>query len=115
MILRKVFLILALTLGSYATADVVTMVDAVETVTSNISVPTSPSGRLMFRPCDSECEEKFISVRLTPETTFVVSGQAVDFLGFRQAFFNLRRSDDGYALVSYDTKSKTVTSVQLGF
>jgi len=113
--IRKVFLILALTFGGYAVADIVTAINAVETVTSNISVPTSPNGRLMFRPCGGECEEKFITVRLTPETTYVVAGEAVDFLGFRQAFYNLRRGSDGYALVSYDTKLETATNVRLGF
>ncbi len=55
--LRKIYLILALSVSSLAAADVVTVVDAVETVTSNSSVPATPSGRLMFRPCDSDCEE----------------------------------------------------------
>lgn len=115
MYLRKFFLILALAVSNAATADVITIVDAVETVTSNISVPTTPNGRLMFRPCDGDCEEKFISVRLTPETTYVVRGTPVDFVEFRQQFFNLRRDGEGYALVSYDVESKLATSIQLGF
>ena len=113
--LRKAFLILAFAFCGAASAGIVTVIDAVETVTSNMSVPTSANGRLMFRPCSEECDEKFIAVRLTAETTFFVSNQRVDFLGFRQDFFNSRRGNEDYALVSYDTETKTVVSVRLGF
>ena len=114
MYLRKFLLLLALAVSNSATADIVTIVDAVETVTSNISVPTSSNGRLMFRPCDSVCEENFIAVRLTPETTYYVHGDAVKFVDFRRQFFNLRRRGEGYALVSFNTKSKTATNIQIG-
>ena len=65
--LRKILLILGLAVSMAAQASIVTEVEAVETVTSNISVPTSTNGRLMFRPCADSCEEKFIAVRLTTE------------------------------------------------
>lgn len=111
--LRKLFLILALALYGQAHAGIVTVINAVETVTSNISVPTTPSGRLMFRPCDSECDAKFIAVRLAPETKYFVKGQQVDFVGFRAEFFNRRHDGDDYALVSYDTETSTATSVMI--
>lgn len=114
MYLRKIILILALATGGYATADIVTVVNAVETVTSNISVPTTPNGRLMFRPCDGECDEKFIAVRLTPETMYSVRGTRVDFVEFRRLFFNMRRDGEGFALVSYDTESNSATSIRIG-
>ena len=114
MYLRKFFLVLALAVCNSATADIVTVVDAVETLTSNISVPTTPNGRLMFRPCDGVCEENFIAIRLTPETTYYVHGDAVDFVDFRRQFFSLRRGGEGYALVSFNTKSKIATNIQIG-
>ena len=114
MYLRQLYLVLALSVSNSATADIVAVVDAIETVTSNISVPTTPNGRLMFRPCDGICEEKFIAVRLTPETTYYVFGDVVEFVDFRRQFFNLRRHGEGYALVSFDTKSKTAKSIQIG-
>ena len=112
--LRKLLVVAALAFSSATNADIVTVVDAVETVTSNISVPTSPSGRLMFRPCADACEENFIAARLTDVTAYFVNGEQVDFLGFRQGFFNMRRGQDGYALVAYDTESKTVTRINIG-
>jgi len=113
--LRKLLLILTLAFCETTSAGIVTVIDAVETVTSNISVPTSTSGRLMFRPCDAACDEKFIAVRLTAETTFFVRNQQVDFLGFRKDFFNMRGSNDDYALISYDTDKKTAVSIRIGF
>jgi hypothetical protein len=104
----------ALGLGVSAQADIVTVVDAVETITSNISIPTSTNGRLMFRPCSEKCDEKFIVVRLTPESKFIVSGQHLNFNDFRDAFLRVRQNGDDYALVSYATKTNTVTSVNIG-
>ena len=111
---RKTFLVFALAVSFAANASIVTIVDAVETVTSNMSVPTSGSGRLMFRPCAETCDEKFIIVRLTDSTAYFVKNQQVDFLEFRRQFFNMRRGSDDYALVSYDTESNTVSRVNIG-
>jgi len=113
--LRKIFLIAVLGLSGLANADIVTVINAVETATSNVSVPTAPNGRLMFRPCDSKCDEKFIAVRLTPQTKYAVNGQAVNFLDFRKEFFNQRGKGDGYALVSYETETSTATSVRISY
>lgn len=111
---RRIVSILALALCVSATADIITIVDAVETSTANLKVPTSINGRLTFKPCAAACEAKFISIRLTPETQFVIRGQQLNFADFRREFFKLRRGGRDYALVSYDTDNRTVTSVHLG-
>ena len=111
---RRVVSILALALCISATADIVTVIDAVETSAANVNVPTSLNGRLTFKPCAEACDEEFIAVRLTPETQFVVRGQQVNFADFRRAFYKVPRSRIYYALVSYDTENRTVTSVHLG-
>lgn len=113
--IRKLLLIAALGLSSLANADVVTVVNAVETITSNISFPASVSGRLMFRPCANDCDEKFVAVKLTPETKYVVRGKPVDFAEFRTAFITTRSRGDDYALVSYHVETSTVTSIIIGF
>jgi len=112
--LRKLILIATLGFCGIANAEVVTIVDAVETVTSNISFPTTASGRLMFRPCAGECDEKFIVTRLTPETIYSIGGRKVDFREFRTAFLNMRKGGDDYALVSYHTETNTVASLNIG-
>ena len=111
---RKIVSILALLICVSAAADIVTVVDAVETSAANVNFPTSTNGQLTFKPCAEACDEEFISVRLTPLTRFFVHGQAMNFVDFRREFYKLRRGDDDYALVSYDTEERTVTSVHLG-
>ncbi len=111
---RRIVSILALALCMSATADIVTVIDAVETSAANVNVPTSLNGRLTFKPCAEACDEEFIAVRLTPETQFVVRGQPVNFADFRRAFNKVPRNGIYYALVSYDTENRTVTSVHLG-
>ncbi len=111
---RRIVSILALALCMSATADIVTVIDAVETSAANVNVPTSTNGQLTFKPCAEACDEEFISVRLTPETRFIIHGQQMNFVDFRREFSKLRRGDDDYALVSYDTEKRIVTSVHLG-
>jgi len=111
---RRIVSILALALCMSATADIVTVIDAVETSAANVNVPTSTNGQLTFKPCAEACDEKFISVRLTPETQFIIRGRHVNFADFRREFYKLRRRYDDYALVSYDTEKRIVTSLRLG-
>ena len=111
---RKLIAILALSLCGSAIADIVTVVDFVETSTANVNVPTTTNGQLTFKPCADTCEAEFIAARLTPDTEFVVRGQRVTFIDFRRAFYALRRGNDDYALVSYDTEKRVVTSINLG-
>lgn len=102
-----------LSVGTAATAEIVTLINAVETSTMNLTVPTASNGNLSFKPCAGECEE-VVRVRLTPETTFVLNGKALEFSVFRTEFYKLQRRSEDYALVSYDTRNNTVTSVRVG-
>lgn len=109
--IRICAVLISLCLSLPALADLTTKIRAVELSTSNLQVPATPSGRLMFKPCSGTCKAKYASARLTAETRFTVNDTDTDFLGFRQAFFNLSRDTDHYALVSYDAKTNTITSV----
>lgn len=111
--IRTGALLLALAFAAPALADIVTEVRAVEVTTSNVIVPTTPNGRLTFKPCAGTCEATYESARLTPETRYRVGDQATDFAGFRKAFFNLARGASHYALVSVDVDANTVTSVAI--
>ena len=111
---RKIVVVLALAFSGLTGAEIVTLVESVETVTANVKVPTSTNSRLMFKPCADDCKENFVSVRLTPETIFVINGQRMIFADFRKNFFNLPRGNDTYALISYDTSTKVVVSVSIG-
>ena len=102
--------LLALGLSLPASADLKTLVEAKETSTAYMNVPTTDNSRLTFKSCD-ECE--FLSVRLTPDTQYYLRGQSMTFADFRKGFNNLKRSTDDYALVTFDTETNTVTSVRV--
>lgn len=104
---------LALCQPAVADFEIVTLVNAVETSPSNIILPSSLNGMVSFRPCAGECDVEYSRARLTEGTTFAVDGKAVKFEDFRKAFAVIRGTDDSYALVSYDTKTKTVTSIDV--
>ena len=111
----KYVIVLALAFSLPAMSQLTTRIEAVEASTEVITVPTSPNGRLAFKPCAKRCDAETIFKRLTPETRFVVQGRAVNFVDFRKVFYNQRRRTNGYALVSYDTEKNTVTSVAITF
>ena len=92
---RKYALIVMLGLSLPAMAQMTTLIESVEASTSVINVPTTPNGRLSFKPCAERCDADYISVRLTPETRFLVNGQAVSFAEFRMDFHNRSRGEDG--------------------
>lgn len=95
-------------------ADITTVIEALEINSSNITVPTTTTGRLMFKPCSKTCDKKFMLVRLTPETTYLVRRKTLNFAEFRKAFYEMRLGDDDYALVTYEVDSNTVTSINIG-
>ena len=111
----KALAILGLALSQPAVADneTLVLVNAVETSPSNIILPGSTNGMMSFRPCGKGCEKEYERARITEGTRFAVDGKAVNFEDFRNAFAVIRGTDDSYALVSYDTKTKTVTSIDV--
>ena len=107
-------LIFSFALVGKTNADIRTVTEALEINTSNITVPTTTTGRLMFKPCSKTCDRKFVLVRLTPETTYLVRRKALNFAEFRKVFYEMRLGDDDYALVTYEVDSNTVTSINIG-
>ena len=110
MIFRLGFVLLGFCVALPASADIRTIVHAVETSTAFMNIPTTESSRLTFKPCE-ECD--FIEVRLTRDTQYFLRGEQLPFADFRRAFNSLRRSKQDYALVSFDTETNTVMSVRV--
>ncbi len=102
---------LALCGPAFADFEIVTINSAVELAPSNIIMPSAKTGMISFRPCDGDCDDAYQRARLTEGTTFTVNGKAVKFEEFRKSFAVIRGSEDSYALLSYDTKTRTVTSL----
>ena len=107
---RKIAIMLSVCVALPAMAEIRTLTDARETRPSNMTVPTTSNSRVSFRTCE-ECE--LMTARLTPDTAFSVNGERLAFADFRKAFLVLRSRSEGYVLVSIDTESKTITSLQV--
>ncbi len=102
---------LALWRPALADLEIVTINNAVELAPSNIIMPSAMTGMVSYRPCDGDCDKPYERARLTEGTTFTVNGKAVEFEEFRKSFAVIRGAEDSYALLSYDTKTRTVTSL----
>ena len=111
--IRKLIIAIALVVSMPAAAQLVTLVNAIETSPANIILPASTSGMVTFRPCADECDEDYKRVKLSSRTTFSVNGKTVKFDEFRRNFATIKRAETSYALVSYDTDTNTVISIQL--
>lgn len=100
----------AFVLAGPAGASIETLELAVESSSKLLSVPTTSTGRVLVRSCE-ECE--LHSPRLGTNTSFQIDNERLSFEKFRQAFFNLKRGDETYVLVTYHVDSNIVLSVNV--
>lgn len=114
MSIRKLIIACAglLALGN-ANAQLVTLVEAIELSPDNMILPGTLNGMVSFRPCAGECDAEHQRARLTQDTLFYVDGRALKYPDFRQQYAVIRSSQDGYALISVDTKTRTITSIRI--
>lgn len=113
MTVRTLLTALILIASQPALAQLKTLMNAVETAPSNIILPANTNGMVTFRPCDDQCDKDYKRVSLNPNTRFTVDGKTVKFDEFRREFATIKRAEMSYALVSYDTETNTVISIQL--
>ena len=113
MTVRAILIALALIVSQAASAQIETVVHAVETSPANIILPGATDGMMTFRPCDSDCDDDYIRVRLSANTKFTVGGKAVKFTDFRREFATIKRKPKSYALVTYETGTKLLMSIDI--
>lgn len=113
MTVRALLITAALLLSQSVFAQIETIVDAVEASPANIILPAGTDGMMTFRPCGGECDRDYIRVRLSADTRFTVDGRAVKYADFRREFAIVKGNALSLALVTYETGTKTVTSIQL--
>ena len=101
-------LVLSLALPAAAEFEVVAL--AHEIALSNFRAPTTHNGSLAFKEC-SECETK--SVRVTPNTEYVLNDRAVPLKEFRQALQKVRDREEVAIIVLHHLESDTVESVSV--
>ncbi len=113
MTVRALLVAALLLIAQPAFSQIVTAVAAVEASPANMILPGATDGMMTFRPCDGDCDEDYIRVRLSADTKFTVNGKAVRFADFRREFATIKRSPESYGLVTYETQTNTVTSIQI--
>jgi len=111
MTIRTISIVTLLLLCQFAFA----MMRAVETIPDSIILPTTANGMVSFKEwCSTEqCIDKYKRARLTAETKFLLDGRALKFSEFRRGYAAMRTGNDSYALVSYETDTNTVTSIEV--
>ena len=113
MTVRALLIAAFLMIAQPAFSQIVTAIAAVEASPANLILPGGTDGMMTFRPCDGVCDEDYIRVRLSAGTKFTVNGKTVKFADFRREFATIKRSPKSYALVTYETKTNTVTSIEI--
>ncbi len=112
----KLLAIAVLALSQTAVAanlEIVTQISAKEMSPSNMILPASVNGMMSYKPCADECDMDYKRARLTAETTFSIAGKTVKFEDFAAEFSIVRNIKSSYALLSVDTKTRTVTSIDI--
>lgn len=99
--------------AAHAEKQLVTLVNAIELSPSNMIIPQSTNGLVTYQPCAEQCDAEHERARLTAETSYKINGRAVKFEDFRKEFPIFKADDSAYALLSVETKSRTITSVEL--
>jgi hypothetical protein len=108
MIIRKIIAALLLTVSLSAAADFVTTEEGYEVALSNMTVPVTSTGSLVFTEC-AECDSRMI--RMTRNTRFIVNGQTVELQEFRKRVFHVRDRTKVAVTIMHHLESNTVTYV----
>ena len=98
---------------AYAEFEIVTLVRATELSPSNMIMPASTSGMMTYRPCADDCDLDYERARLTPTTVFTVEGKAVKFEDFQIVYATIKNAESSYALLSVETETNTVVSIDI--
>ena len=99
-----------LCLSLTAAAEIVTISRAYEVRLSDFRAPATPSGSVTFRPCFS-CEAK--TVRVAPNTRYVVNGRNVDLKEFRKSLSQVSKRAGETVIVKHHLESDIVILVSV--
>ena len=76
----------------------------------SVNLPVSANGRVSIRECD-DCD--YHSIRVTPQTLYLLNGKTLRLNDFRKAITDLRREGDTTVNVKRDDTSNTVASIRV--
>lgn len=108
--IRKTLLAALMCLSMSAAAEMTIVEEAYEIALSNLTVPVSSSGSLIFKKC-ADCDR--MSVHMHRHTRFIVNGENVDLLEFRKSVYQVRHRDTAMVIIKHHLESDTITSVSV--
>lgn len=108
--IKKLLVCILLSFSLPAAADFVTVSEAYEIALSDFRVPATPSSGVQFKKCD-ECE--FQTIRVTPNTQYVINGKSVLLKEFRKRIFDVRDRAAETIIVLHHLESDTIVSISV--
>lgn len=106
----KIITALMVCISFSAAAEFKTIELAYEIALSDLRVPVTSTGTVIFKEC-SECEPTV--VLMTRHTQFFVNGQVVELKDFRKSVFQVRERDTKYVIVKHHLETDTITSISV--
>jgi len=107
---KTLFVIALLGLSFSAAADFTTVSRAYEIGIENFRAPPTAHGVATFKQCD-ECDR--LSVRATPNTSYVVNGKSVTLKKFREAIALSGGQIGAPVIVLHHLESDTLVSISV--
>jgi len=108
--IRKSLICALLVVSLPAVAEFTTISRAYEVALSDMRVPATPSSGIIFKQC-TDCD--MMSVRVTPDTQYIVNGKSITLKAFRKAVFQIRDRAAETIIVLHHLESDTIVSVSV--
>jgi len=108
--IRKILVALLMTFSLSAAADFVTNEEGYEVALSNMTVPVTSNGSLVFKEC-ADCDSR--AIRMTPNTRFIVNGRTVALKEFRKHVFQVNDRTRVAVAIMHHLESNTIASVSV--
>lgn len=102
--------VLVLMVSFSAAADFRTVAIAYEIALSDLRVPVTSSGSLIFKQC-ADCDN--LMVPMTSRTQFIVNDQDVGIKEFRKSVFRVQDRHREPVIVKHNLESNTITSLRV--
>jgi hypothetical protein len=108
--IRKILTVVLIAASLSAVADFRTITRAYEIRLSNLRVPVTSTGSLIFKQCD-DCEN--IVALMTNRTQFIVNGKTVNIRDFRKNVFQVRDRRHEPVIIKHHLETDTITSIRV--
>ena len=107
---KTIFLGVLACLSLPAFAEFTTVTRAHEVALSDFRAPASANGIAAFKSCE-DCD--LLTVRVTPETQYVLNDKSVRLADFRSALSTIANRKDETVIVMHHLESDTVTAISI--